>query len=294
MKLKKRSYPPLLLTAGIVVVVTGFTFLSQKHHEEIPLSIERELKVTLNAGLGDIDIARNTTGMLFEADVESDRDRDFSDAIDYTIRDGMGYLNIDINDNVERHDNKKNFSFHGFDLEHWSTRFSNTIPISFDLELGLGTGNLDFTGLKVKDLNISAGASSVTMRFDEPNSAVIDYLHIESGLSKFRAEGLGNANFNHLKFEGGVGSYVLDFSGALKKEVDVDIEVGLGALTIIIPEKIGAHVTYEKNWSFYCSMDDDFKEESEHNFFTQNYHTAAGKLNLRIESGLGSVIIRRE
>ncbi|MBI2474511.1 MAG: hypothetical protein HYV68_02305 [Candidatus Taylorbacteria bacterium] len=75
----------------------------------------------------------------------------------------------------------------------------------------------------MKDFNLSAGASSVKLRFDEPNTSVIEDMSIEAGLSKFTGEGLGNANFNHFKFEGGVGSYTLDFSGKLDHEVDVDV-----------------------------------------------------------------------
>ena len=59
------------------------------------------------------------------------------------------------------------------------------IPVSFDLELGMGKADLNMTGLSVKDLNLSAGASSVLLRFDEPNKSTIEDMSIEAGLSKF-------------------------------------------------------------------------------------------------------------
>lgn len=296
MEITKSRYVLLSVSAAcLLLMATGFAVLSKRYHKEIPLTKEREVKVTLSAGLGNVNISRGSTSMLIEADVESEQDQEFADAFDYAVRDGVGYLNVDINDdNEDRKERKKKFSFHGFDSDRWSMQISDAIPISFDIELGFGSGHLDFTGLKVKDLNVSAGASSVTMRFDRPNQAVIENLNIESGLSKFRAEGLGNANFNHLKFEGGVGSYVLDFSGILKKEVDVDIEVGLGALTIIIPERVGAHIMYEKSWVSHCSIDNDFSEEEENNYYTANYASAIGRMNLRVESGLGTVVIKRQ
>jgi len=67
----------------------------------------------------------------------------------------------------------------------------------------------------VKDFDLSTGASSVRLAFNEPNKGSIDQMTIEAGLSKFRAMGLGNANFKSLHFEGGVGKYTLDFHGSL-------------------------------------------------------------------------------
>ena len=119
-------------------------------------------------------------------------------------------------------------------------------------------------------------------------------MNLESGLSKFRAQGLCNANFNHLKFEGGVGSYVLDFGGTLKKEADVDIEVGLGSLTVIIPENIGAKISYEKSLVAHIDLASDFSEPEENSYVSANYDNAPGRLNMHIEAGLGSVKIKRE
>jgi predicted membrane protein len=91
-----------------------------------------------------------------------------------------------------------------------------------------------------------------------------------------------------------VGSYSLDFGGELKKEVDVDIEVGLGSLTIIIPNDIGAHIMYEKNWISHIELDNDIDEREENNYYTSNYYSSKGKINFRVEAGFGSVKIKRQ
>ena len=80
----------------------------------------------------------------------------------------------------------------------------------------------------------------------------------------------------------------------LTKEVDVDIDVGLGSLTVKIPEEIGARIIYEKSWIAHIDLTRDFTEQQENNYYSSNYRTAAGKMNIKIDAGLGSVNIVRE
>lgn len=288
----------LYITAAVLalfaLLFSGFAYLSTHTlHKDIPLTNERELKVDLDAGFGDVTIAKGNPSMVVVADITTEKENDLSDFFDYESREGIGYLSINTNAEVKSHSRHHSLNLDGFHSNSWDMKFSDAIPISFELGLGLGEGNLDLTGLNVKDLNLSAGASSVKLRFDKPNKNVIENMTIESGLSKFEGEGLCNANFNRMKFEGGVGSYTLDFSGELKKEVDVKIEVGLGSLIVYIPEDVGAKIIYEKNWIAHFDLDKDFTEKEENNYYSSNYRTADGKMNIRIEAGLGAVKVRR-
>lgn len=285
----------MFLSFAAIILASGFSFLaSHRYHREVPLANERELKVTLSAGFGAVAIARGASSTILDAEVESSREGDVSDLIDYSVRDRIGYVCVSTNSNVKTRSHKHTVNFEGFTTDAWKIRLTDAVPISFDISLGLGKGEFDFTNLHVKDLKISAGASSVWMTFEKPNKSVIEDLTIESGLSKFSAEGLCNANFNHMKFEGGVGTYVLDFGGKLTKEVDVDIDVGLGSLRVRIPREIGARIIYEESWIAHIDLDPDFSELQENNYFSSNYRSAAGKMNIKIDAGLGSVKILRE
>jgi len=290
----KHFHISLFLLIGLAVVLSGFTFLSSKHfHKDIPLTHERELKVTLDAGFGDVSISRGKLHSAFDADIDTEQGNDFGDFVDYTVRDDVGYLEINTSADVKSHSKKHSINFESLKSNEWDMRFPEGIPISFEIGLGLGKGDFDLSGLNIKDLKLSAGASSVAMRFNTPNRSVIEDLTIESGLSKFVGEGLCNANFNHLKFEGGVGSYTLDFGGELKKEVDVDIEVGLGSLVVRVPEEIGVRIIYEKSLLAHIDIDRSFTEEGDNSYFSPNYKSAQGRMNVRIQAGLGSVKVRR-
>jgi hypothetical protein len=298
MNSRKLTYlTPLLALFALICLTTGFMYLkSSSYHKEVKLVREKEIKVTLESGFGTLNVSRGKPALVLDANVNADKNLNFEDCFDYSTSEGIGYLSVNTNADIEsrRSGKKHSFRISGLESSTWLMHFTDAVPLSFDVQLGMGKGDFDLTGLSVKDLNISAGASSFYLRFDRPNKSEIEDLNIESGLSKFKAEGLCNANFNHLKFEGGVGGYSLDFGGKLDKEVDVDIEVGLGSLVVTIPEDIGVKLNYEKNFIAHLDIDKDFSEDQENTYFSSNFRTAAGKINMKIDAGLGSVKVRRE
>ena len=289
---EKKSYRLSLLTGVAALIAFGFAYNSiNTYHRMIPRSSEREIKANIEAGFAKIILTAGKSSAVMETEVTSDSPYDITNLIEYAVRDKVGYLTL----NTERKGQNKNvFHISDFESSTWNVSFTDEVPISFDIRLGLGKGDFDFTGLSIKDLSLSAGASSVRVRFDKPNKSVIQNLNIEAGLSKFESHGLGNANFRHLKFEGGVGSYVLDFSGEMCEESDADIEVGFGSLVIYIPKNIGVKIVAEENFVTHFDMDDDLTEQREDNYFSSNYYSAGSKLNIRIDAGVGNVKIRRQ
>lgn len=274
----------------------GFVFLNAAHSSEplledklyakaYPLEDERELKINIEIGLSKFIIGSGKSDYVYSYEiVRSSKAENPENKIKYKIIDNVGYLDI------KSHE-ESSIKLDNFRSEEWVLNFTDKIPISFDIEIGAGKGTLDFTNLKVKDLNISAGAGSVKIMFNKPNPQVIENINIESGVSRFRAYNLSNANFNYLKFSGGLGSYELDFSGKLEKEVDVDVEIGMGTVAISIPKYIGVKITREENWLSSFDIDDEI-EGKNLEYTTQNYYDVKGKINFRIKSGVGTVKVR--
>lgn len=278
-----------LLTVGLPASLTGA--MPDDGAKEVGRTTERELNVVLSASMGTVFIARGEPEKVLV--IESPRNDDRVN-LNYTIRNRVGYADVVLGDSdgdrERKHGTFKVTHFNGGD---WSLRFTDAIPVSFDIELGVGKAEFDLTGLRVKDFKVSSGASDVYMVINEPNKTVIDHLNIESGVSKFIGRNLSNANFKHFTFQGGLGAYTLDFGGTLTSEVDVDVEVGLGVVTIIVPPEIGARVFYDKSFMSRLDYDRDFASVGENEYITDNYSSAHGKMNIRIDSGLGSVKIRR-
>ncbi len=294
----QRQYIPILLALAAVLSASTAESRSdpnnQSQTKEIGRTTEKEIKVNISSAFGTVIIGRGESGKILLAESAPEKGGAGPMEITYAVRNRIGFLDVKLgNENVEK--DGKSYAIHleRFDRGKWYLRFSDAVPISFEVDLGVGRGDFNLTGLDVKDFNLSTGASDVSLAFDEPNRGRIENLNIESGVSKFDARNLSNANFRHLHFQGGMGSYTLDFGGVLNNEVDVDVEVGLGLLTILVPEDIGARVRYERSWVSRLDCDRDFQSDGEDSYISDNYHRAAGRMNISIDSGLGSIKVRR-
>jgi hypothetical protein len=260
---------------------------------EIGRTTEKEIKVVLSSSFGNVSIVRGDPGKIVSIESRGSAGDPPRIAIDYTVRNRVGYLEIGLGQDEDENGGKRGgFNIGSLSRGTWDLHFSDAIPISFDVELGVGRGTFDMTGLQVKDFNLSTGASEVDMSFDQENALEIENMNIESGMSRFDGRNLLNANFKHFRFQGGVGSYTLDFGGSLKTEVEVDVEVGLGFATLIVPREIGARVVYTKNWASKLDCDSDFESITENEYLSDNFYHVSGKINITLDSGLGSIKIR--
>jgi hypothetical protein len=286
---------PFVLTAALAMQASAGGL-----HKEIKRSTEKEVRIKLESSFGTVVCSKGVSDKVMIFDLKMEDDHKPNVDIDYRIKNDVGYLDIsresDGGNSVSLHfnDDDKGKNNGDFVSGKWYMRFTDAVPLSIDAELGAGRGDFDMTGLDIKDFTMSAGASSTTLLFGEPNKSEIEDFEIKSGVSKFVGEKLCNANFQRMTFEGGVGSYYLNFDGELHREVDVKIKIGLGVVTIVIPREAGAKVHYQENWFSNFSIDKDFDEERKGVYVTDNYSSAEGKMNIYIESGLGSVKVKLE
>ncbi|MBI5473901.1 MAG: hypothetical protein HY961_16305 [Ignavibacteriae bacterium] len=259
---------------------------------EIGRTTEKELNVVISSSFGKVVVEKGEPQKIIVGEALDEESRALT--MDYSIRNRVGFLDINLNPDKEPADHK-NGSFHFGDLKNskWLLRFTDAMPIAFDIELGVAQGEFDLTGLQVKDFNLSCGASNVVVSFDELNTESMNELNVQCGVGKFEGRHLGNANFKRFRFEGGVGTATLDFSGAINSEVDVDVNVGMGLCTIIVPKEVGARVFYDESLVSRLDVEKDIRAVDETSYVSDNFKSASGRMNIRVETGFGSVKIRR-
>ena len=233
----------LLCVPAVVKLLAGDV------HKEIRRSDEREARIRIESSFGSVNVHRGSSDKIAVIDYRDSKNKNAAAEIDYRLRDRIGNLRLELNpsDGVRDNDGNTHINF-DFKTDEWFILLSDALPIAFDASLGAGKADIDMTGLNINKFALSTGASSTKIRFGEPNKSVIERMKIEAGVSKLVAEGLNNANFNHLDFEGGVGSYYLNFDGSLQMEVDVKIDFGMGTITLDIPAKIGVKIRYNDSW----------------------------------------------
>lgn len=280
----------------LILLLVGFaSFLSaaplENIRREFARTSEKEIAVIVDVAFGSLYIERGAKGKIATVDYEDDKDTGHRIEVSYDVRGEQGTLRI----RSKKHTGIWNSedSDHDGNDRRVTVVLTEDIPLTIDIELGAGKGDLDVSGLQIKELHISTGASSVNLLCDVPNPISADEIEIESGVSKFTATNLSNINFRKLRFSGGVGSYKLDFGGTLRQSGNVNIEVGLGSVIINVPKQIAAQLEYDDNWLSSFDIDDDFSQRRGDTYETEDFRRATERLTIRLDSGLGSVKVHR-
>ncbi len=272
-----------LLIAAVLLGITSVASSNQTTilHREIELSGEKLVEVKIEFGAGEIKIGKAQGKVLFDADFEYLEEK-LQPVVEYSKDEDVGQLKLSMEG--------KDDGTHWKDFKNtWNLRFTKKVPLSFDIEMGANKADFDFSEFKVKRLNIETGASKTILRFDRPNKEAMEELKLAVGAAKLRAEGLGNANFKQMSFQGGVGAYTLDFRGDLRQTARVDISMGLGQLTLLIPQEVGAKI--DASEVSLCAFSVGGFEKQDKIYINKNYGKTKAELIIHLECGLGSINI---
>lgn len=254
-------------------------------YKEIEFKDEKSLTVKIEFGAGELNLGESRSEKILEAEVSYDPS--YSDFFfDYQKSKNEGELFMGTELEEEKGVNLGDVK----ERNWWDLKFTDKIPINFQIDVGAAESELDFTGLKIKDLDIDLGAAKGVIMFRKPNPERISRMSIDAGACKLEMEGLGNANFKEMDFDGGIGDFTLDFSGELKHRAFVAIDMGLGRLTILLPQDIGVKIESKDSIVSSLSIEKgDFHETEEDVWVNEKYGEAEGELNIEIEIGLGAV-----
>lgn len=287
--MEQRRILRLLAAAGLFLALpTGLSRSQELIRREISSAKIKELKATIDLSFGQLTLRRCPSDKIAVVEYTKPEDQKHDLEINYERSvDGVGTLMI-------RSEEESGFwksGSHENDRE-WMIELTDQVPMSLRCKLGAGEGTLDLTGLQLRTLKISTGASTVRLTCDELNPIDAETVEIESGVSRLTAHNLCNTNFDRMKFSGGVGSYALDFGGTLTKDAQVIIEVGLGAVTVSLPEDLPARIKHDDSWFSSFDLDHEFVKKSKGVYESATYGVSGQRLVIAIESGLGSVEVR--
>lgn len=295
-----KKFTIIIISLIVAILIAASAATAQTILRDVKRTNEKSVTVRLSSSFGSVNVSRGDDDHIVKVFYRKKNDEQIPELdLNYSVRNSVGVLDIEMHPENSKYTRSKTgeVSVHVNDLDikpnEWYISLTDEVPVELEAELGAGKSNFDLTGLHLTGLSIETGASKSALSFDEKNNGEIDDLRIETGVSKFTAENLNNANFKRLSFESGVGSYYLDFGGELNRTVDVNITVGLGAVTVVIPKHIGVKVRYDDSWLSNFSIDDEFIRKKKGTYESDNYDSAEGRMNVFIESGLGSVRIKR-
>ena len=173
-------------------------------------------------------------------------------------------------------------------INNWDLQFGSA-PFFLRINAGAYTADYELGGLALTGLEITDGAADVDLKFSEPNLTEMETLTYNTGASNISLEGLGNANLSELIFRSGAGSYTLDFSGDLQRDMTISIESGISSVTIIVPDGVAAEVVFDGGMSNVTYDDGWDKDGSTYTLAGDGYtltftvKLGAGNLELKVD-----------
>jgi hypothetical protein len=270
----------------LVILVAGPTEAGRSKHEFRKIDAEgaNRIEVQLEFVVGELRVLPDDVAEAAVLDLTYDPRRVEYD-IDYKVRRGTGYLAIE---SSRRRKNETDTEDNKLDLL-LSTRY----PVSLEMDIGACDAEIDLGGVRLERLDIDIGAASGDIDFSEPNPQRLEEIDIDAGASSLDLHSIGNANFDLLTFDGGVGSFDLDFRGRYEGESRIEIDIGLGSADIILPR--GVPVRVESSGSgWFSSVDfhnEDLDEMDDNAFESSDFDTAKTRIIIDIDVGMGSADI---
>jgi hypothetical protein len=237
---------------------------------------EEVLRVNVQYGAGHLSILPGGSNLLYRATLRYDANV-FSPLNRYE----NGELNIGIRDGKI---SGRNTRAGRLDLQ-----LGTAVPLDLDLEFGAGKAEVELGGLRIREAVFQTGASETTIRVSKPNSENCSLAKFEVGAAKLLVDGLGNLNCADIDVDGGVGEVVLDFTGNWRTDSNVEVDMGLGSLTLRVPKGLGLSV---RKSGVLASFDSQGLVKRGNTFYSENFEKADHKLNLNIDAALGVIKVQ--
>ena len=134
----------------------------------------------------------------------------------------------------------ENFTIPGGDVDQNELHIglARGVPLDLTTEVAAADVKIDLGGLEVRKLKLKTGATDATLTFATPNTTRMESMELDVGAAGFKATGLANANASHIRLRAGIGDWDLYFDGQWTGDITLDAKIGLGSLTIHVPDYV--------------------------------------------------------
>lgn len=162
------------------------------------------------------------------------------------------------------------------------------VPLNLNLQFGAVRAQMELGGLRIREAHIQTGASETDITVGAQNREPCSLMKVEVGAAAFNASGLGNLNCERFEVSGGVGDVKLDFNGAWRVDSDIDINMGLGSLTLTVPRGLGMQV---RKSGFLASFDSQGLIKRGNVYYSEDWEQATNRVTVNIDAAFGSIRI---
>jgi hypothetical protein len=279
----------ILFFFGIADMIHADDKGEQNHLKRVILQNgEKEIELKIIFGAGAINILPAGGDTLLSSVMYFVEQEDEPE-ITYSILGKTGYLSLSSPGSSEKDVHEVNTNIDSFeDLKKnvWTIRVSQMLPIKMSIVIGAANSDFNFGHMKLSNLNIECGASDTKIDFPEENPIKMDLLSIKAGVSKIHGYNFLNANFREFVFNGGVGIYTFDMGNKIKKNADIELNLG-GASAVVRLNKETPFVVKVSD-SFLSSVRVENASKRGSFYRSNNYKENENYLNIETNIGIGN------
>jgi hypothetical protein len=241
---------------------------------------ETAVTVHVTYAAGHFTLAPGSRGELYRMDLRYDADK-FTPVRSYDAAAGVLHLGLTSIGNTSYAGHHE-----GKDVPSLDLTLTPDVPLTLDVDLGAAESDVELGGLALRGVHYATGASKTEVRFSRPNPLACDSLSFQAGAAEFDAVALGNSHCRIMRFEGGVGSVSLDFTGDWRADAEAHLHVAVGTLKLRLPGDLGVAISLNR---FLASFDQSGFAKRGDVYYSDNYQTAPHHLTVEVESAFGGI-----
>ena len=222
----------LITSCNLVGLRTGPT---QTESQSVEAGAAETVDVTINMGVGELEVGGGADNLLdaeFTYNVE-----DWRPEVNYNVSGSQGELTI------SQPESDIEGIPDGSVRNEWQLRLNSTIPMSLIANLGVGTSNLNLSGLTLTELEVRTGVGETTIdltgdwqqgfavNIEGGVGATTVRLPRDVGVQVTTRTGIGNVTVNDLNRDGD--TYTNDtYDAGADVVLEVTVEGGVGEITL--------------------------------------------------------------
>ncbi len=150
-------------------------------------------------------------------------------------------------------------------VNDWTLALSRELPIEMTLNLGACDARVDLSELSLTGLEVTAGAGDMDLTIG------------------------GSGTLSTMQIQMGVGTLTLDLRGSWETNLDVDIQGGVGEVTLYLPAEPGVRVKVERGVGDVKI--ENLTDKGNGIYVNEAYDKADVTLNINLKTGVGDVRI---
>jgi hypothetical protein len=176
----------------------------------------------------------------------------------------------------------------------WNLFFSKDQNYNLDFTYGIGTADIDLSGLSVNKVNIKTGSADVRVGYHQgfPNQSEMDTFRIEVDMGNVDVQKLDYARSKYFIADVGFGNLSIDVNGDMSLGSQVFASVGAGNFYVNLSEKKKTPIKIILKSSPLCKIKvpGNFKKIEDNIYVNEHYASdSQDALVFNLDVGMGSI-----